>query len=210
MSKIKFICLIACLLILSTINSDSYASSFVEIKLNDGISFQLPRNWVILSDNNTITLNSFIESVLPVSSKVSFQANLKDDMGNPLTNVQIYRWKSKYLQENISSMSKEEIDDYDQLMSNNTQKELRQAGGEFTSWHGTKKLTINGLVVLVSEYSRLTANEKPPGHFRVQVLRIYSGEQSFSFVISYHEETLLPLRVLVDKITSTLRCDRCT
>lgn len=209
MAKIKFICLIACFLILFNINSKSYASSFVEIKLNDGISFQLPRNWVILSDNNTITLNSFIESVLPVSSKVSFQANLKDDKGNPLTNIQIYRWKSKYFQENISLMSKAEIDDYDQVMQKNIQKELRQVGGDFTSWHGTKKLTINGLVVLASEYSRLTANEKLLGHYRVQVLRIYSGEQSFSFVISYHEETLLPLRILVDKIISTLRCDRC-
>ncbi len=189
--------------------SFAYASSFIEINVNNNILFDIPRNWVVLSDNKTITLNSIIESVLPISSSVRFQANLKDDNGSPITTVQIYRWKSEFYQADIDAMGESDVSDYNQQMRSQMVKELKAVSGTVSNWHGTRKSRVNDLVILVSEYSR-SSNLALFGQFRVQVLRIYSGDKSFSFVISYHEENILPLRVLVDKIITTLRCPHCT
>ena len=190
------------------VSSIASASSFIEINLNNSISFDIPRNWVVLSDNKTITLNSIIESALPISSSVRFQANLKDDNDSPITTVQIYRWKSEFYQADVDAMGEPDMADYNRQMQSQINKELNAVGGAVSNWQGTRKLHINGLVALASEYSR-PSNLAPFGHFRVQVLRIYSGDKSFSFVISYHEETVLPLRILVDKVISTLKCPRC-
>jgi hypothetical protein len=188
--------------------SIAFASSFIKININNNISFDIPRNWVVFSDNKTITLNSIIESALPVSSSVRFQANLKDDKGRPITTVQIYRWKSEFHQTDVNGMGETDIIDYNRQMQNQIGKELNTVGGTVSNWFGSRKLHINDLVVLASEYSR-PSNLASFGHFRVQILRIYSGDKSFSFVISYHEETNLPLRILVDKVISTLRCTHC-
>lgn len=190
-------------------SSFAYSSSFIEINVNNSILFDIPRNWIVLSDNKTITLNSIIESVLPVSSSVRFQANLKDDGGRSITTVQVYRWKSEFYQADIDAMGEPDIFDYNQQMRSQTVKELKAVGGTVSNWHGTRKSRVNNLVVLVSEYSR-SSDSALFGQFRVQVLRIYSGDKSFSFVISYHEENILPLRMLVDKIITTLRCPHCT
>lgn len=191
------------------VGSVAYASSFIEINVNNDIVFNIPRNWVLLSDNMTITLNSIVESVLPVASSVRFQANLKDDSGRPITTVQIYRWKSEFHQADVDAMGEPDIYDYNQQMRSQMIKELKAVGGTVSNWHGTRKSYFNNLVALVSEYSR-PSNLALSGHFRVQILRIYSGDKSFSFVISYHEESILPLRVLVGKVITTLKCPNCS
>lgn len=208
MKKIKFVFLMFFCIFMQA-GSFAYASSFIKISINNSIVFDIPRNWIVLSDNKTIILNSIIESVLPVSSSVRFQANLKDDNGRPITTVQIYRWKSEFSQADVNAMSESDISDYNQQMRSQMAKELKAVGGAVSNWHGTKKSHVNDLVVLVSEYSR-SSNLALSGQFRVQVLRIYSGDKSFSFVISYHEDNVLPLRVLVDKVIGTLRCPHCT
>lgn len=208
MKKFKFVFLMFFCLCMQA-GSFVYASSFIGINVNNDISFDIPRNWVVLSDNKTITLNSIIESILPVTSSVRFQANLKDDNGKPITTVQIYRWSSEFYQADIDSMGESDMSDYNQQMRSQMVKELKAAGGTVSKWHGTRKSYVNDLVVLVSEYSRPSALGLS-GQFRVQVLRVYSGDRSFSFVISYHEDNILPLRVLVDKIITTLRCSHCT
>ena len=186
----------------------TYASEVVEIQVNGNVSFQLPRDWVVLSDNKIVTLNSFLKSILPVSSATRFQANLKNDSGEPITVAQIITWRSDFSQADVIAMMNHDVDDYDLQMNEQMRSQIEQIGERITHWFGTRKHNISGLAVLTSEYSR-TSKRSPLGHFRVQVVRVYSKEHSFSFVISYHEETLLPLRIVIDKIISTLRCPRC-
>ena len=80
------------LLIFLQFNSIARASSFIKIKVNNNVSFQLPRNWVVLSDDNVIILNSLVKSTLSVrsNSNIRFQANLTNNKGEPLTTVQVY------------------------------------------------------------------------------------------------------------------------
>jgi hypothetical protein len=184
------------------------ASVFVDVRINNKINVKLPKNWVIISDNGLTTLNSVIESATVTTSTVRFQANLKNDKGQPITTAQIYEWNSKLNQRDISKWSEYEINQYDTDMHNQSQTQLAQLGGTVSNWYKTEKIQINGLSILVSKYRRLSQN--PDGHFIVKVLRVYSGNNSFSFVISYHEEAPIPLNPLVEKIISTLQCLTCT
>ena len=182
------------------------ASSFSTVQLPQEISFQMPKNWVVLSGNKTITLDAFLESVIPNAiSDIKFQANLKNNKAQPIAQVQVYYWSSEYGQFDIKYFSDADVATYDQDMRVNLTNEVTMFGGEITSW--LSKMNINRLNVLKSEYSR--SSKLISGHFRVQVLRVYCGENSFSFVVSYHEEELLPLRPIINKIVSTLSCTVC-
>lgn len=186
----------------------SPASSFVTVELPQNISFQMPLNWVVLSGNKTITLDAFIESVMPnVTSDIKFQANLKNDKAQPIAQAQVYYWNSEFLQSDVKGLSKVDVTTYNRDMRLQMEDELSNAGVRVTSWLGTTRKNINGLTVLISEYSR--PSKLIQGHFRVQVIRVYCGENSFSFVVSYHEEEVLPLRPIVEKVISTLRCGLC-
>ena len=175
------------------------------------MSFQLPRNWVVLSDGNVIVLNSLVKSTLSVRSNnnIKFIAYLRENR-DLLINVQVYslHFQDEHSQSRIAEMPEDDVSGYDQMMHEQTAKQVSQVGDRVTDWFGTRKQYINGLVALTSEYSR-TNNVPPVGHFRVQVLRVISGKHSFSFVISYYEEAVSPLRSLVDEVVSTLRCLRC-
>ncbi len=189
-------------------NSIAQSNGPVEIRIDNDVSFEIPRNWVVLSENRTIDLNSYLKSIFYNPGGVVFQANLKNADGRPITTVQVYRWQSELHQTDISNLSKNDLKIFENGIFNQTKKELSQAGGSISEWYGLKKRVINGLLVLLFEYSRPSI--LPPfGHFRVQVARVYSGDRSFSFVISYHEETPFPLRNVVNQIITTLRCNGC-
>jgi hypothetical protein len=208
MRKVRLIHFVTIFFIIAQTNSIVKASSFIEIQIGEYIIFQIPKSWEVLSDNRIIKLNSFLESILSVPKTVNFQANLKNNNGKAITTVQIYQWESNFDQTDIIEMQKNEIGNYDKVMKEQMMKELVKVGGSISDWHGTKKQKINDLTVLSSEYSR-TSEPSLSGHFRVQVLRVFSGSISFSFVISYHENSSTPMRIIVDKIISTLRCPRC-
>ena len=129
MGKIRFIAIAICLLVFTHTSHIVYASSFVEIQVGSSVSFQIPRNWVILSGNKTITLNSFLESVQSVSSEVRFQANLKNDNGIPITTVQFYKWNSNFSQPDIVEMESADVNGYDQEIHKQMQRELKLLGG---------------------------------------------------------------------------------
>jgi len=199
------------LLIFSQFNSFVHASSFIKVKVNNNVSFQLPRNWEVLSGDNVFILNSLVKSALSVRSNnnIKFIAYLRENR-DLLINVQVYslHFQDEHSQSRIAEMPEDDVSGYDQMMHEQTAKQVSQVGDRVTDWFGTRKQYINGLVALTSEYSR-TNNVPPVGHFRVQVLRVISGKHSFSFVISYYEEAVSPLRSLVNEVVSTLRCLRC-
>jgi len=181
----------------------------VKLTIDNHVKFQLPRNWSVLSDNGVTTLNSIIESAVFNAKDLKFQANLRNDNGETITTVQTYKWNSEFTQDNVSAMTKTDLNGYDKDMHRQMKKEIAQVGGSFSDWLGTKTQRINGLTILSSKYRRVSKHQ-PQDHFIVQVLRIYSGSESFSFVISYHEESTLPLSILVEKIISTLGCKTCS
>lgn len=90
MNRVLILVTITCL------TAVSHAATFLTLQFLTGISFDLPKNWVVLSKNKTITLDAYIEAVLPkANGDVKFQANLKNDYGQPIATVQVYYWNSQ-------------------------------------------------------------------------------------------------------------------
>jgi len=110
---IRFGYLIFSLFIAILFSSNAQAKNFVEIQIDEYITFQTPKSWEVLSENNTIKLNSFLGSILCVQSDVRFQANLKNEDGKVIATVQIYKWKSDFDQTYITGIPKNEIDQYE-------------------------------------------------------------------------------------------------
>ncbi|MBN8733766.1 MAG: hypothetical protein J0L64_24740 [Acidobacteria bacterium] len=74
------------------------AQPFVTVQLPKGVSLELPKNWVVLSKNQRITLDSSVSSRLDLSgiehgsSDLPFAANCYDDRGNVIgiMNIRYY------------------------------------------------------------------------------------------------------------------------
>jgi hypothetical protein len=74
------------------------AENFVTVILPKGVSIDLPKNWVVLSNNQRVTLDTSVESRLDLSgidqetSELHFAANYYDDRGKTVAilNVRYY------------------------------------------------------------------------------------------------------------------------
>ena len=74
------------------------SDNFAKISLPRGVSIELPKNWVVLSGNQRITLDSAVESGLDLSgieqegAEFPFAANYYDDEGNiiGILNIRYY------------------------------------------------------------------------------------------------------------------------
>ena len=186
----------------------SHGSSYLNLQFPTGVSFDLPKNWVVLSRNKTITLDAYIEAVLPSTvSEIKFQANLKDDYGQPIATVQVYYWNSQTSQSDVEGFTTFDVAEYNDAMREQMYSQLQNIGSKVVSWNGTQRHTLGGLSILTSEYIRPSLLIK--GHFNVRVSRVYCGDNSISFVSSYHVEQIMNLRPLMDRVLSSLKHSNC-
>ena len=144
--------------------------------------------------------------------EIGFTASLLNDRGEAIGIVQTYYWKTSASQEDVRNMSARSVEDYDKRMYEDILLQFNKIDDVFgkdkiKEWIGTSKKIQNGLIALISEYVR--SDSLSNGHFNVRILRIYCGEQSVSFVASYHQEQQLPLRPLLNKVISTFRYQGC-
>ena len=185
-----------------------HGSSYLNLQFPTGVSFDLPKNWGVLSRNKTITLDAYIEAVLPSTvSEIKFQANLKDDYGQPIATVQVYYWNSQTSQSDVERFTTFDVAEYNDAMREQMYSQLQNIGSKVVSWNGTQRHTLGGLSILTSEYIRPSLLIK--GHFNVRVSRVYCGDNSISFVSSYHVEQILNLRPLMDRVLSSLKHSNC-
>jgi len=194
-------------IVLTLLTCLTYASSFLTVRLPQGVFFDLPKNWIVFSENKRITLNAFVESMFERKQEIGFTASLQNDRGQAIAIVQTYYWKTSAGQEDVRNMSAHDVKYYDQEMYKDLIWQLGKMDGTIKKWMGTSKQIQNGLTTLISEYVRSSPLIK--GHFNVRILRIYCGAKSVSFVASYHQEQQFPLRAILDKVISTFRYQGC-
>jgi len=202
MNRVLILVTITCL------TAVSHAATFLTLQFPTGISFDLPKNWVVLSKNKTITLDAYIEAVLPkANGDVKFQANLKNDYGQPIATVQVYYWSSQTSQSDVEDFTTFDVTEYNDAMQEQMQSQLRAIGSEVLSWGGTQKYSLGRLSVLTSEYVR--PSSLIAGNFHVRVSRVYCGDNSISFVSSYHLGQPLSLRPIMDRVLASLKYSNC-
>jgi hypothetical protein len=189
----------------------SGTSNFVEVRLGGGVSFEVPKNWVVLSGNQRVTLDSSVESFLDLSgasnpaSELPFAANLLSD-GNAtiaMLNVRFYP-RMNMSQTDVDTLTPDDISQLDQLGKEETRKSLQMQKLEMQSWGGTNLQVVGGQKAFVVEYQRKaqTAND----NFVVRLVRFFRGERSFTVTVSYRASLAKLLRPITDRIIKSIKC----
>lgn len=189
----------------------AYATNnFAKVSLPKGVSIELPKNWIVLSGNQRITLDSAVESGLDLSgieqedSELPFAANYYDDKGTTLgiLNVRYYP-QLELSQADARAKNAQDVKDLDALLRENMITSMKAFNmKKATSWVGTEKTSINGITVFLTEYRRQAL--KGSGEFRVRLVRVLDGDKSFTLTVSYHEAASFLLKPITDRIINSL------
>ena len=184
-------------------------NNFVTIRLPKGVSIELPKNWVVLSGNQRITLDSAVKSGLDLSgieygsSEFPFAANYYDDKGANLGIVNIrYYPQIALTQVDAEAASSQDVKELDATFKEDMLKSTKPFGITVTSWIGTHKTSINGIIVFITDYR--TNSIKGTGEFRARLVHVFSGDKSFTLTVSYHEKASFLLKPITDKIINSL------
>lgn len=208
---ISLISLLAAVAMLVAVSNPANAiGNFVKVSLPKGVSIELPKNWVILSNNQRITLDSFVESGLDLSgleylkSEFPFAANYYNDRGNTVGILNIRYYPQLGLtQEEAHNLTTQDVQELDSSLKENTLKSAKAFGMSVSSWSGTKKIFINGIAAFISEYRR--ASLKESGEFRVRLVRVLAGDRSFTLTVSYLDAASTLLQPITDRIIQSLQ-----
>ncbi len=202
------VCFFLVILILFFTRIAHAKTNFTTIKLPKSVTIDLPKNWVLMSNNRRITLDTWAESTLDlnklpkVDSELPFAANYYvDGAVVGIINVRYYP-KKKITQNDVKFATAADVRDFDQMFRSNMVLITKKIGTTLTSWEGTKKSIINGITTLITEYHRKSLIGE--GIFRVRLVRVLAGSRSFTLTVSYLESQAL-LKNITDRIISSLK-----
>ncbi len=187
------------------------ADNFVAIRLQNGVSVELPRNWMAISNNQRITLDTYVQSIrelagaIDPSSDLGFAANYYDDYGKTaaIFNIRYYP-QQEVTQADSRAASALDTKELDETVREGTVVAMQQFGMHILSWMGTKKQSINGIVAFVTEYRR-QASRLQGSAFRVRIVHVFNAGRSFTFTISYREDQEFFLKPICDRVIQSIR-----
>ncbi len=183
-------------------------TNLIKIIIPETVSIELPRNWVLISNNQRITLDTWVESTLDlkalpnVDSNLPFAANYYVDGATAgIINARFYPTKD-ITQKDATLATISDIHELDQSIRTGIIQSTQKSGMIVTSWEGTEKRSINGVTAFVTEYHRKSLNGS--GIFRVRLIRVFDGAKSFTLTVSYLEAQSFFLQNITDRIISSL------
>ena len=185
------------------------AGPFVRIELPRDVQVSLPRNWVVLSKNQRITLDASTASRLDLSgrggsedSELSFAANLYDDAKRTIGIVNVRYYPQLSLgQDDARNATRAEVHELNETLRKENTAQLQKQGAPVTAWVGTTKTEIGGVAALVTEYRRRSLFG---GEFRVRLVRVWANARSFTLTVSYSAGQDILLRPIADAIIASL------
>jgi hypothetical protein len=191
-------------------SSTTYASgNYVSIRLPRGVTVELPRNWAVLSNNQRITLDSWVQAKTEAngfanaSSELAFAANYYDEQNSTagMFNIRYYP-NLDVSQPDARAAGAADIKELDAVLRQNIVPGIEMSGNRLLAWLGTTKLSINGTSAFITEYRR---SSPQGGVFRARLVRIFNGQKSFTITVSYREDQEFFLRTICDRIINSIR-----
>ena len=192
-----------------SLTSVNASDNFVKISLPKGVSIELPKNWIVLSNDLRITIDTMVDSGLDLAgieyenTDLPFAANyFKNGETVGIINIRYYS-NLDFTQNDSRQATLQDINALNATLKESIVKSMTAAGMSVLSWTGTKKRTINGITVFVTEYRRKSI--KGIEAFRVRLIRVLAGDRSFTLTVSYAEEESASLKPITDRIISSLK-----
>lgn len=192
-------------------NASKIFGNYIRISLGHGTSIEVPKNWIILSDNRRITVDAAIEAMGESSeygpiepSSLNFVANLYDEIGNTIALVHTRFYMDNLLtQDLVRKLTSSQLDDLSAGSEKASVAAAQMLGARMINWFGSEIQVINGIYVLVNEYQQSDINNQ--GVMRVRVLDVWRMPHSFTFTLSYRESDAKILLPIIDHMANSLR-----
>jgi hypothetical protein len=168
----------------------SASDNFVKISLPKGVSIELPKDWVVLFQDQRITIETMVGSSLDLTdiehkySDSTFTAESYKN-GNAVGVIQMRYAPNSLTQNALRKATPQFVNEWDTILKESIAKSVKDSGISILSWEGTKKITINGITAFVTENHIKT--EKGSGTFRVRRLFVPAGNRTFYLAVSYLE-----------------------
>ena len=184
--------------------SANAVSPYAKINLSNGISFELPKNWMVIDQSTKTTLEASViaQYPVPVGSSLPFAANLFDKKKQTIAmvNVRIYPYQT-VTQREAKQISSFELQSYDKEM----ERQLRNAETvHIVSWFGTKTMSINNKTFLVTSYKR-ASTVRQGTFFIVSLYRLLNGKRSFTLTLSYDDKHTSLLKPISGYVANSLK-----
>ena len=192
------------------VNVTEAQSPFVSIKLQNGISFELPRNWKVFDFNTRATIDAFVaaNSPIDINSSTPFGANLYNSINQTIgmVNVRIYPEMDNY-QHDVEILTPLDILVLDNSLEISVTEGVELTGSTMTNWYGTEIIKIGNKIYLLSKYRR-KSGINTNNFFRVSLLRLIDGKNSFTLTLSYEEKEEYLLKPILGHIIKSVKLMR--
>ena len=182
-------------------------SNYKTISLPKGVSIDLPINWQVISNNERITLDAYVETLFdPLDSEFPFAANYYNDNDeiDALVNIRYYP-SEVVTQENVINMfTPDVLRAMDDVLYKSSTLTMKKINGKILSWNGSKKKRIKDTVALVTDYRR--SSGLPKSNVRVRLVRVLNGNKSFTLTVSYadNKKSSFMLEEITNRIIESL------
>jgi hypothetical protein len=186
----------------------SPSSNFVRVPFGGGASIEVPKNWSVLSGNQRIMIDSYVEAkgYLRSGSTLSFAANLYDDRGRVLAvvNTRLYP-DNPATQEQTRSLTQKDIADIDKQIQPAMEASLTATGMRVARWQPSKLKDIGPLRAFVHEHRQTDAQNSVA--LIARGIRIWASPRSFTVTLTYRESESKWILPVIDRMTSSIRLD---
>lgn len=182
--------------------------NFVLVKLPRSVEVELPKNWIVHSRSDRITIDAAAQSIaakarmFDASSELSFAAGyIFAGRSACLFNIRYYA-NLELTQKDARQFDEESISVLDGLIKENIVKAGELSTYTVPVWKGTVQKEINGMSVFITEYHRRPREND--GDFVVRLVRVFDGKSSFTITISYRESLDGVLRQICDHVIQSI------
>lgn len=181
-------------------------SYFIRVPLEQGVSIEVPKNWILLSESNRMTIGTAMEAMgkRPLSL-ITFGANLLDgDTTIASVNTQFYP-NEKRTQNELQLLTSKNLKKIDLTVEQAGKQGYKDLGVRVTKCFRTRKKVINGIHTFIIGWQHTGVGDQ--GLMRIRSVRVWNGARSFAVTFTYRERQAMVLLPIIDYMTNSIRQD---
>jgi hypothetical protein len=193
-------------------SANCQGNALKEIVLPGNVSVQLPKNWLFVSDDQIITIDAAVQSLLDLNQLPYLPFNTEitavyfDDQGDSVSSFSIKYYREKLIsQKTAAKVGDEFISALDGGLRQGVERSARALKLNTPEWKGTAKQVLSGRTFFVTEFIRggLENNHQ----FVTRLVRYLDTNLNFTITVTYdnsHSMTYL-LKPITDLIIQSIK-----